>query len=207
MNERTVNQAQVDGSGNIIIQGIDGSTIIINPNNSDQIRKLVMDLGTKLSELPTEILSMIEKKQDISATINAGANIYLTILTELHQNRSYNRLKFGLTITNLTKENRYFNQPFFKVTPMATLEKGVEHDTFIMIPEEGNIFPRRLEYGEPLSVRYEIKPGAYQMYQTVVDKDKDGFIQVFTNTTVGELYESNKLTIKSLFETLNWIRK
>jgi len=207
MKDKTINQAHVDGSGNIVIQGINGATIIINPNNTDEIRKLVMDFGTKLSELPTEILSMIEKKQDVTATINAGANLYLTILTALHGNSLYNHLKFGLTITNLTKENRYFSQPFFKVSPMATLEKGVEHDTFMMIPEQGNVFPKKLEYGEPISVSYEIKSGAYPMYQTVLDKDKDGFIQAFINTTVGELYESNKLTMNSLFETLKWIKK
>lgn len=201
------NKAHIDGTGNIIIQGVDGATIIINPDNSSELRQLIMDFGSKLTDLPTEILNMIESKQDLDSEIKTGANMYLTVLAELHEDPAYRRLKFGLTITNLTKENRYFNQPFFKVYPKFEIKEGVEHDTFVMIPENNNSFPKRLEYGEPLSVSYEIKPGAYDMYQKILDKNDGAYIQAFTNTTVGELYESNKFSIKELFEQLKWLKQ
>src|SRR5690606_20547891 len=103
-------------------------------------------------------------------------------------------MKFGLTITNLTKEHRYFNQPFFKVTPKFEIKEGLEHDTFVMIPENNNEFPVRLEYGQPAYYDYEIKDGAYEMYKKLLEKDEDASIQAFSNTTVGELYESNKFS-------------
>lgn len=200
------NKATIDGQGNIVIQDVEGSTIIINPNNSQELRKLIMDFGSKLSELPAHILKMIEEKQDIDSEIKNGANLHLTVLAELHEYGGGNRLKFGLTITNLTKENRFFNQPFFKVHPMFELKKGVEHDTFVMFPEQGDVFAKKLEYGEPFSVTYEIKSGAYQMFEGSMKKDKEGsYIQAFTSTTVGELYESNRFTIKTLFENLKLI--
>ena len=91
---------------------------------------------------------------------------------------------------------------------MFELEKEVEHDTFVMFPEQGNVFAKKLEYGQPFSVTYEIKPGAYQMYEGIMKKDKEGsYIQAFASTTVGELYESNKFSIKTLFEHLKWIKK
>lgn len=202
------NKATIDGKGNIVIQDVTGATITINPDNTQEIRQLIMDFGAKLGDLPADILKMIEEKQDLDSEIKNGANLYLTVLTELYQFGAGNCLKFSLTITNLTKENRYFNQPFFKVNPMFELEKGVEHDTFVMFPEQGSVFAKKLEYGEPFSVSYEIKPGAYKMYNEIFQKDKDAaYIQAFTSTTVGELYESNKYLMKTLFENLEWIKK
>jgi hypothetical protein len=202
------NKATIDGNGNIIIQGVEGATITINPNNTQEIRQLIMDFGSKLSDLPADILKMIEQKQDLNSEIKNGANLYLTVLTELYEFGTGNRLKFSLTITNLTKGNRYFNQPFFKVYPMFEVKTGIEHDTFVMFPEQGNVFAKKLEYGEPFSVSYEIKEGAYKMYEQIMTKDKEGaYIQAFSTTTVGELYESNKFSIKTLFENLKWIKK
>jgi len=198
------NQAHVDGSGNIVIQGIDGATIIINPDNSDEIRKLIVDFGTKLGELPKDVLEIMEKKQDINAEIKPGANLYLSVVAEIHEYKEYRKLAFSLTITNLTKENRYFNQPFFKVNPKFTIF-GTKQDTFVMIPNP-NTFPKKLEYGEPLSVSYEIKDGAYKNYNEILVEDSEAYIQAFSNTTVGELYESNKFLISKLIKNLEWLK-
>jgi hypothetical protein len=200
------NEAHIDGNGNIVIQGVEGTIITVNPNNAEEIRQLIIDFGSKLSELPKEIIEILEKRQDVTAEIKAGANLYLSVLAELHELKEFRKLKFGLTITNLTKENRYFNQPFFKVYPKFTLKEGFDHDTFIMVPEP-NTFPQKLEYGEPFSVIYQIKPAAYDMYKQILDKDKDAHIQAFTNTTVGELYESNKLLINDIFKQLAWLNQ
>lgn len=196
------NKAHIDGNGNIVIQGVDGATIIINPDNSKELRQLIMDFGSSLTDLPKEILKMIQEHQDVNSEVENGANLYLTVLAEMNMS-GYKRLKFGLTITNLTKENRYFSQPFFKIYPKFEFSKGFEHDTFIMFPETNNNFPKKLEYGEQVSYSYEIKDGAYDMYQSILDKDETANIQAFSNTTVGELYESNQFSIKKLFEYKN----
>lgn len=133
--------------------------------------------------------------------------MHLDVLADISSDPQFSRLKFGLTITNLTKENRYFNQPFFKVNPKFDIKNGGQHDTFIMIPENFNSFPKKLEYGEPLFVTYEIKEGAYKMYQDILNKNNDTYIQAFANTTVGELYESDRFLIKKLFEHLKWLKQ
>jgi len=201
------NKAHIDGNANIVIQGVDGSTITINPDNSHEIRQLLISIGSKLNELPLEILKMIEDKQDLNSDVKTGANLYLTVMAELHEHPQHRRLKFGLTVTNLTKEIRYFNQPFFKVYPKFEIKEGVEHDTFVLIPENDNKFPKRLEYGEPVYLNYEIKPAAYEMYQKLLDKNPAAYIQAFDNTTVGELYESNKFSIQELFKHLKWLQQ
>lgn len=195
----------IDGNGNIVIQDIDGSNIIINPDNSAELRKLIIDFGTKLKDLPIEVLKMIEDKQDINSEVIGGANIYLTTTAVLHEIQQYREIRFGLTITNLTKEHRYFNQPTFQVFPKFDLKGGAKHDTFVMFPE-GNIqFPIRLEYGEPKTLSFRLKPGFIEMCKELLEKDDNAYIQTFVSTTVGELYESKQLTMKKLMDNLKWI--
>ena len=195
------NTAHIDKNRNIVILGMDGTEITIHPENSMELRQLVVDLGEKINELPTDVLKMIEENQDLNAEIKKGANLYLTALVE-NVNYSQSSLKFGLTIINLTKEHRYFNQPFFKVKPRFEIKEGVENDTFVMFPEQGKAFPKKLEYGEPLSVSYKLEP-VMKICQSLLLKDDKASIQGFVSTTVGELYESNAFSIKKMFEHLN----
>ena len=195
------NTAHIDENQNIVIQGMDGAEITIHPENPMELRQLVIDLGEKINELPTDVLKMIEENQDLSAEIKTGANLNLTALVA-KVNYSQSSLKFGLTITNLTKEHRYFNQPFFKVKPKFAIKEGIENDTFVMFPEQGSTFPKKLEYGEPLSVSYKLEP-VMKICQNLLMKDDKASIQGFVSTTVGELYESNAFSIKKMFEYIS----
>lgn len=199
------NTSHIDGNGNIVIQGLSGSDIIINPSNSNEIRQLIIDIGTNLSSLPKNILDMLNSNQDLSSEIKIGANMYFDVLGDIHAEKRFRKIKFGVTIVSLTKENRFFNRIFFKVFPKFTLKDGVEMDTFTMMPQQENAFPKKLEYGEPHSLTYEIKDGALASYREILDKDKDAYVQAFCSTTVGELYESNKITITHLLERFNWL--
>lgn len=195
------NAAYLDENKNIVLQGIDGSEISIHPENPVELKQLVIDLGDKINELPKDVLKTIEENQDINAEIKTGANLNLTALVA-KVNYSQSSLKFGLTITNLTRENRYFNQPFFKVKPRFEIKEGIENDTFVMFPEQGSTFPKKLEFGEPLSVSYKLEP-VMKICQSLLEKDEQAYIQGFVSTTVGELYESNVFSIKKMFDHLN----
>jgi hypothetical protein len=83
------------------------------------------------------------------------------------------------------------------------LQEGFRHDTFIMIDDTGeSSFPARLEYGQPVSASYPIKDGLIENYKQVLSEDPEAFIQCFVNTTVGELFESNKYKISEILKTL-----
>jgi hypothetical protein len=191
-------EISVTGDGNILIKDITGSSITINPANHEEIKRLIINLGNNLDQIPKNVLDMIEKSQVDNPSEKGKANIYLGVLVTIYETGFGGSLKFGITITNLNKEHRYFNQPFFKVEPGFPLEGGGSHDTFAMIADGNNIFPKRLEYGEPASVNYEIKPGAYSMYEKILALNPDAFVQVFSSTTVGEIFESNKYQISKL---------
>lgn len=197
------NKTHIDGNGNIVVQNVDGSTIIINPDNTDEIKTLIINLGDKLSNLPQNVLEMINEKQDLNKPIEKGANVYLTVLIRTTGYGNSYTFRFGVNITNLTNGVRYFNQPFFKVHPAFELHEGVRHDTFVMIDDTGESnFPVRLEYGQPISASYPIKDGIVDNYKQILAEDEDAFVQCFINSTVGELFESNKLKVSDLLRTL-----
>lgn len=196
-------EVQIDGNGNIIIQNVDGSTIIINPDNTDELKTLIINLGNELSNLPQNILQMINEKQDLDKPLLKGANVYLTVLIRTNGYGNGYTFRFGVTITNLTNGIRYFNKPFFKVNPPIEFKEGFRHDTFIMIDDSGEMdFPIRLEYGQPFSTSYPIKDAMIDHYKQILSEDKEAFVQCFVNTTVGELFESNKYMVRDLLRSL-----
>lgn len=200
------NNVHIDGNGNIVIQEADGAIITINPDNSAEVRQLIINLGNQISKLPQEVLEMINEKQDLDSPIKKGANVYLTVLVEAAPYR-VRGFRFGITVTNLTEGYRYFNQPTFKVKPPFQIKEGFEHDSFVMITDQNDPFPCRLEYGQPVSVSYPIKPGVIPMYEAILAKDKDAYLQCFISTTVGELFESEPYKVSRLLADLEFGRR
>ena len=150
----------LDGSGNVVIQDAKNATITIN--NTDNL--------------------------ETAAEIKKEANIYLTVIAAIPE-FGRNAVLWGVTIANLTKEHRYFNQPYFKVSPKFELEQGVEHDTFMMFPQERIQFPIKLEYGEKQSLTFEVNPNQFALFKK--NATEDAILTAYCTTTLGELYNSN----------------
>ncbi len=206
---KTITKADIDGNGNIVIQNADSSTITINTNNPEEMRQFLIDFQNQLSELPIKIIELMESKRTNEVEITTGANVYLglNILFETQYNVPtgiISGIAFGITITNLTKENRFFNSPFFKLS--VPFEGDL--DTFVMtqtinapIP-----FPKKLEYGEVVSQAYQISAANQKMYEQAIAKDPNATIQVIVSTTIGEIYKSNEYSIAQLLENFKYVR-
>lgn len=193
--------AHIDGEGNIVIQDVSNSTITINPDNSEEIKKFLIEFSQRIAELPLEIISILEEKsKEIERDASEGANLHLAVMLEAQEGIGVRGLSFGVTITNLNKEIRYFNQPYFKVSPMFQLEEGLEHDTFLMMQRQGLevTYPCRLEYGQPIQSLFPVNANAFQVFEQ--NNSEEAFIQAFVTTTLGELYSSNKYLISKFVE-------
>lgn len=200
------NEATIDGNGNIVLQNISGSTITINPNNSEELQNFLIDFSKQLSQLPLEVTKIIEEKsKGMDKEFEKGANLYLTILGEFSGMRATG-VSFGTTITNLTREIRYFNQPYFKVFPKFKLGEGIVHDTFFMRQSHSPTqYPYRLEFGQTVDSRFPIIKGGYEMFLENVSEE--AYIQAFVTTTVGEIYSSRKYMITKLISEYQSIIK
>ena len=198
-----INKAEVKGDGNVVIQDADNSEITINTNNPEEIRKFFIDFQNKLSEIPKEILDMMESKNPNDVAIEIGANVYLSLNLEIIPGHDITGISFGVTITNLTKENRFFNAPFFKLS--VPFEGNL--DTFALTDKVYNIqFPKKLEYGEVVSEAYSIRAGSKEMYEKALAKDPEATLQVTVGTTIGEIYKSNEYKLSELLSKFQYAK-
>ena len=162
-----IQESYIDGNGNIVISDVTGSTITINRNDTAAINKILSDLNSNLKSLSLDVLKVLEEKSmKTKRRFKSGANLYLTVLAAVNIDNAKTRaISWGTTITNLTKEIRYFNQPYFKVYPKFTLDNGLEHDTFLMTNGNGVGSPHRLEFGQTLDVDFPVNPAALELYE------------------------------------------
>lgn len=181
-----LDKSHIDGNGNIVIQNADKSTITINLFDTEALRQFIIEFQNKLSEFPKEIITEIQKHNKLEYQVKAGANIYLSVVGEFTRN-STNKVYWNITIINLTKEHRYFYQPYFKTSNKLKMSENSEHDTFILLLKNSIDFPTRLEYGQVLNLQYEVNKNLFSLFKAY----EDNSINAYCQTTVGELYDSN----------------
>ena len=198
-----INKAEIDGNGNIVIQDSDNTEVTINVNDPKEIRQFFIDFQNKLSSLPNEILELMESKNPNDAEVKEGANVYLGINLAFMEGGGIIGISFGVTITNLTKENRFFNSPFFK---FSIPFKG-NVDTFMLLDKRYNIqFPKKLEYGEVVTEDYPLRPNSREIFDEIIAKDPNATLKAVVNTTVGEVYTSNEYRVDKLLENYKYAR-
>ena len=154
LDKKEIVSAQVTGDGNIVVQNSDNTTITIDTKNIVELRKQISNLQEQLNSFNPEILQMMQKTIKDAGTANLpeiDANIYFGI--GLFMDGMSRRMGFSITITNMTKEHRYFSQPSFNLSHPF---KGA--DSFLLITSIGEEikFPIRLEYGQPVTVHYPL---------------------------------------------------
>lgn len=199
LNKEDIISVKVTGNGNIVVQNSDNTTITLDTNNVIELRKQISNIQEKLNVFNPEILQLMQQK-----IIDAGikdlpivdANIYFSI--GIIMNGLTHNMVLSITITNLTKEHRYFNQPSFNLSHPY---KGA--DSFILTTTigEGTKFPIRLEYGQPVTVSYLIEQNQIDFFKEVMEQDGEASVAVVSSTTVGEIYRSNEHTIEHIISS------
>ena len=119
-------KAIIDGNGNIIIQKVEGSTITINPAVPEEIRKTLINHQSLIAELPDKIIQILMENNAKEPPI-IGANIYLG-LNFIAAEYGVGGVSISVQITNLTKEIRFYNKPFFKVSVPIEKKIGCIYD-------------------------------------------------------------------------------
>jgi len=199
---QTIASARVEGDNNIVIQNSDDTEIMIHLDNPLEVKQALMNLQSQLRELPAEILKIMEEKSK-NATINEGANLYLSLNYLFGQSLVDNNiigLSIGVTITNTTKENRWFNQPFFKMTESID---GADSFNLLSGANHNPKFPYKLEYGEPVSVFYNVIPSQIEFFKNILSKNQNAEFYAVSNTTLGEIFSSNRYKISKLVDLYN----
>jgi hypothetical protein len=132
-------------------------------------------------------LELPQKKEDI------GDTLYFEILNSFTLTGSSIELFFGLTITNLNKETRYFQQPYFLLSDIAdgTIKSFILTD--ISSPMQ---FPIELKYGQQIQVKYQLIPKQRFFYKKI--DNPEATLKSVIVTTIGEKFESNSQKIATI---------
>ena len=132
-----------------------------------------------------------------------GAIVYLG-LSLLASDYGVAGISMSVQITNLTREIRFYNKPFFKVS--TPFDKGA--DTFMMTNVVGNAvhFPRKMEYGEVISENYQLVQSNIQMFQELLAKDPDVTLTAYVGTTLGEVYKSEPYIVRDIVKQGRYVR-
>lgn len=194
-------KVEIDGNGNIVIQKVEGSTITINPDIPEEVRKALIDYQSLISDLPNKFLQILMENNSQEPP-TTGANIYLGL--NFLANNGICGVSISVQITNLTKEIRFYNKPFFKVS----IPFNMETDTFIMtnIVGERINFPRKMEYGEVVTEGYLLLLNNIQMFEELLDKDLNATLTAYVSTTLGEVYRSEPYPIREIVKMKNYVR-
>ena len=203
LDKKEIVSAHITGDGNIVVQNSDNTTITIDTKNIVELRKQISNLQEQLNLFNPEILQVMQQKVKdagievlpvIDANIYFGIGIFMDGITRC--------LGFSITITNLTKEHRYFSQPSFNLSHPY---RGA--DSFLLTTSIGeeHKFPIRLEYGQPVTVHYTIGEGQIDFFKELQSQNEDVSLAVVSSTTVGEIYRSNEHTIKHILSSYSEI--
>ncbi len=195
-------KVDIDGNGNIVIQKAVGSTITINPAVPEDVRKALIEHQALISQLPDKIVQMLMENNAEEPPV-IGAIVYLG-LSLLASDYGVAGISMSVQITNLTREIRFYNKPFFKVS--TPFDKGA--DTFMMTNVVGNAvhFPRKMEYGEVISENYQLVQSNIQMFQELLAKDPDVTLTAYVGTTLGEVYKSEPYIVRDIVKQGRYVR-
>lgn len=195
-------KVDIDGNGNIVIQKAVGSTITINPTVPEDVRKALIEHQALISQLPDKIVQMLMENNAEEPPV-IGAIVYLG-LSLLASDYGVAGISMSVQITNLTREIRFYNKPFFKVS--TPFDKGA--DTFMMTNVVGNAvhFPRKMEYGEEISENYQLVQSNIQMFQELLAKDPDVTLTAYVGTTLGEVYKSEPYIVRDIVKQGRYVR-
>lgn len=143
----------------------------------------------KLGKEPS--IPVVEKEQENDGQVYLSVNV---IMSEFY---GFSGGSLGVTITNIEKEHRYFNQPYFKLSQAFDGGADAFYGTKMLRPVQ---FPVKLEYGEVASVDYElVKNSLESIWNKLPD---DATVQAILTTTVGEKYKSNLVPISDIRKVL-----
>jgi len=194
-------KVEIDGNGNIVIQKVEGSTITINPNIPEEVRKALIEYQSLISDLPNKFLQILMENNSQEPP-TTGANVYLGLNFLI--NNGIHGISISVQITNLTKEIRFYNKPFFKVS----IPFNMGADTFVMtntVGEQIN-FPCKMEYGEVVSEGYLLVLNNIQMFEELLARNIDATITAYVSTTLGEVYKSEPYPIRDIVKMKGYVR-
>lgn len=150
-----------------------------------------------LQKLKKKVITPVTEKEH-----SDKGRIHLSINNLLGEYNGIFGIAIGVNITNTNREHRYFNEPTFKLTNPIEEFGNALYFTEQIMPVD---FPNKLEFGQVVSVNYNIKLRALRDIWEKLPPDTQLYAVV--TTTLGEKYKSNMIEVSDLVNALRRLDK
>ncbi len=155
--------------------------------NPEDFAKIILK---KLQKESNEPIIQKEQNSEEIAKVYLGQNLLMTDF-------GVQGVTLGVTITNLTKDYRYYSEPYFKLSN----KMDGKYDTFFLTDRMENVrFPIKMEWGQPLSVNYKLKLAGVEQWKGL---PKDTTVKAIVTSTIGEKFESNEIVVSKIIQMLS----
>lgn len=112
-------------------------------------------------------------------------------------------IAFGVRLTNLSKEIRYYNRPFFRLS--HSIDGGDSFEMLSAITTEPS-YPVTLNYGQVVDVAYKLMPGMVDVFSKLIQEEPSVTIMACVRTTVGEEIKAEPYKLADLVKDFKYIR-
>lgn len=186
-----------------ILQGRNGDNLT---NDSEYEEKLQIIADSILNEKP---LPKIFTKEAKPVAANKVAEVYFSqdlLLTTYFGKPSgeIEGISFSVTVTNHSKEGRYYNEPSFKVS--VPIEGDADAFQMFNVISTPLNYPVKLEYGQQFKVSYKLMAVNMGMFSRLLKKDINATIRAYVYTTLNEVVESNSISLTKVVENSKYVR-
>ena len=187
-----------------ILQGRNGDDIS-DDSKYDAVLHSIIDSLHNEKELPTILqaskIAVVQPQQPI-ASVYLGVNIMLHTQFGVPTGQIAG-VAFGVTVTNLSNETKYFNSPYFKLS--IPIEGDVDSCQMLNTVQRID-FPYRLEKGQQFSISYKLVPGNVEMFSQLLSRDSSVTLKAIVTTTLKESIESEAYSISNLVKDFKYIK-
>lgn len=184
--------------------GRKGDDFTDNEQYEKNLQELIRSL-TDTKELPEILKSAGIQPMEMQ---NPIAKVYFSIqvLFETMFGQPTGKVEgiaFGVEVTNLSKELRYYTRPYFKCS--------VKYDGFDTFELTESLsaeptYPVVLNYGQPFSICCRLRPKIIDILSGMLSIDSNATITACAKTTIGEEVTSNSIRISELVKDFKYIK-
>lgn len=186
-----------------ILQGRNGDDLT---KDSDYEDKLQIIADSILNEKP---LPKIFAKEAKPVATTKVAEVYLSqdLLLPTYYGVPSGKIEgisFSVTVTNHSKEGRYYNEPSFKLS--VPIEGDADAFRMLNVISTPLNYPVKLEYGQQFKVSYKLMAVNMGMFSRLLTKDINATIRAYVYTTLNEVIESNSIPLTKVVENSKYVR-
>lgn len=178
-----------------ILQGRNGDDLTDDSQYDTAIKEIAEALQNE-KPLPSVLRSTTMERDERKGTSTTVYFSFYHVFEAFNYKYSGKRgLQIRVTVTNTSKEHRYFHEPYFKMS--RPFEGNADAFSMLTVMDTNN-YPIKLEYGQQFTASYRVDSKIAAVFLRLLSEDPSLTIKAVVNTTLGEVIESEAFSLERM---------